>query len=219
MFPREDALVVALVSPDRFGFYRQYGKRALDTFLILLVSPVIFVLMLAITVLLLLEGGSAFYTQKRLGRDWREFTIFKFKTMCPDADLVLQRHLENDPEARAEWDATQKLMNDPRITRVGKFLRKTSLDEIPQFLNVLAGSMSLVGPRPMLSEQKRLYSGQGYASMRPGMTGLWQISARTGSTFDARSVHDDRYNRNVSLGVDLIIMIKTFSAVANCTGR
>jgi len=127
-------------------------------------------------------------------------------------------HLAQDPEAKAEWDSTQKLKDDPRITRFGRFLRKSSFDELPQLLNVLLGDMSIVGPRPMLPEQEPLYSGTAYFELRPGITGLWQISDRNESTFAARAKFDTDYFEQLSLATDVRIIASTFRVVLRGTG-
>jgi exopolysaccharide production protein ExoY len=127
-------------------------------------------------------------------------------------------YLAETPEARAEWDATQKLKQDPRITVVGRMLRKTSLDELPQLFNVLTGDMSLVGPRPIMVNQKALYPGQRYYDMRPGLTGLWQVSDRNECSFAGRVRFDDIYHRTMSFGTDLRILGQTVSVVLRGTG-
>ncbi|TJZ91995.1 sugar transferase [Paracoccus gahaiensis] len=200
------------------SLYTSGGKRFLDTLLVLIAVPIILPIMIVVAAVVMLDGGSPIYSQMRLGRGWKKFRLFKFRTMRPDGDAILAAHLAADPGARAEWDMNQKLRNDPRITRVGRFLRKTSLDELPQLINVLLGSMSLVGPRPMMLEQRVLYPGTYYAAHRPGLTGLWQISARSGSTFAARALYDERYYRELSLRLDLSTIFRTFAVVARCTG-
>jgi len=165
-----------------------------------------------------LDGHSPFYTQKRVGRDGRTFRIIKLRTMVADADAALERHLASDPAAREEWDRTQKLKSDPRITRIGAILRASSADELPQLLNVLWGDMSLVGPRPFMENQKALYPGLGYYRVRPGITGLWQVSERNDSAFAYRAVLDDEYERTLSFKGDIAILRRTVGAVLSCTG-
>ncbi|CAM3212219.1 sugar transferase [Paracoccus nototheniae] len=203
---------------DTQGLYTKGGKRILDTLLILMALPFVLPLMLMVALLIMLDGGSPLYVQRRLGRNWHPFRIVKFRTMRPGADALLAAHLQADPAAREEWDRDQKLRNDPRITRVGRYLRKSSVDELPQLLNVLLGQMSLVGPRPMMPEQRDLYPGASYALHRPGLTGLWQVSERNGTTFAARSVYDQRYSEDISLSTDLSLIIRTFRIVMRCTG-
>lgn len=204
--------------PDTRGLYTKGGKRGLDTLLVLMALPFLLPLLVLVALAIMLDGGSPLYLQHRLGRDWRPFRMVKFRTMHPGAEALLAAHLDRDPAARAEWDRDQKLRDDPRVTRIGRFLRKTSLDELPQLLNVLLGQMSLVGPRPMMLDQRVLYPGAYYAAHRPGLTGLWQISARNGSTFAARAIYDERYYREVSLKLDLATILATFRVVARCTG-
>ena len=211
-----------LTLPDSAGAdsaYLRFGKRALDIVLasiaLGLALPVLVVLALALWI----ESGNPFYTQLRLGRGGRHFRMIKLRTMVPDAERRLAWHLDADPALRAEWDLTQKLKRDPRITPIGRLLRKTSLDELPQVLNVLKGDMSLVGPRPMLPDQLPLYiAPEAYLSLRPGITGLWQVTARNEDSFDLRAILDRRYAERVTLGRDLRIIGATFGAVWNATG-
>jgi lipopolysaccharide/colanic/teichoic acid biosynthesis glycosyltransferase len=139
--------------------------------------------------------------------------------MVVDADSRLLDLLERDPEAREEWAETQKLKHDPRITPLGRFIRKTSLDELPQLWNVLIGDMSLVGPRPFMPDQQVLYPGVAYYSMRPGLTGYWQVRERNGTSFAGRAMHDDDYCREMSLLTDLRLLVATVSVVVGQTGH
>ena len=175
--------------------------------------------MAALALLVRWSGGSAFFSQDRLGQGGRVFRCWKLRTMVPQAETVLERHLAQNPQARAEWDAYQKLSQDPRITPVGRLLRKTSLDEMPQLWNVLRGDMSLVGPRPMLPEQYAQYPGTDYLALRPGPTGSWQVSARNSSTFAERGRYDDQYSRDLSLGTDLQILLATLRVVVQGGGK
>ncbi len=138
--------------------------------------------------------------------------------MVKGADACLEQYLRDNPELRHEWDSKQKLVNDPRITSLGRFLRASSLDELPQFFNVLVGNMSLVGPRPMKVSQKALYPGEDYYDLRPGITGLWQISDRHRTTFAERATYDSRYNRILSLASDLAILAATVKVVFGNAG-
>ncbi len=199
-------------------FYRNIGKRAADIVLVFLTMPISLTLILGAALLVALDGGNPFYTQRRIGQGGREFRMLKLRTMVPDADAKLDHYLAANPEAKAEWDATQKLKNDPRITTVGRFLRKCSLDELPQLLNVLFGTMSLVGPRPMMVSQKDMYHGRGYYALRPGLTGFWQITDRNECDFRDRVQYDDAYNRSVSFGTDLVVILRTFKVVLRGTG-
>ncbi len=130
----------------------------------------------------------------------------------------LQAYLAQNPKARAEWDATQKLKDDPRVTRLGRLLRKTSIDELPQLWNVVRGEMSLVGPRPMMISQRALYPGTAYYSLRPGITGFWQVSERNDCEFAQRARFDAEYDSRVSFAVDLSILIRTVQVVCRATG-
>ncbi|MEM6421078.1 MAG: sugar transferase, partial [Pseudomonadota bacterium] len=159
-----------------------------------------------------------FYRQARLGRHGRVFRIWKLRTMVVDADARLEAYLARNPAARAEWDATQKLKHDPRITIVGRFLRKTSLDELPQLINVLTGQMSLVGPRPMMVNQRHLYDGDSYYHLRPGLTGLWQVSGRNDCRFVDRVRYDNTYAARISFLTDLGVMLRTVGVVLRGTG-
>ena len=202
----------------RQGAYRNCIKRILDVLFVLLSVPVTLPLIGIIMLIAACEGVSPFYTQLRVGRGGRSFKLLKIRTMVLDADALLAAHLAENPEARAEWEQTQKLKNDPRITRIGKFLRKSSLDELPQFWNVLRGEMSLIGPRPMMLEQKPLYPGVAYYRLRPGITGSWQVSDRNESSFAARAKFDTDYDSTLSFMTDLDIFVRTLGVVLRCTG-
>ncbi|MEO0566873.1 MAG: sugar transferase [Pseudomonadota bacterium] len=193
-------------------------KRVLDITLVILAAPFALPLVLLMALLVARDGSSPFFLQRRVGRNGEIFNLVKIRTMVKDAEAKLESYLEANPEARAEWDSTQKLKDDVRITGVGKFLRKSSLDELPQLWNVLRGDMSLVGPRPMMEDQKPLYPGSAYYAMRPGITGLWQISDRNQSTFAARAEFDADYFNSLSLKTDMSILARTVSVVLRCTG-
>lgn len=186
-----------------------FTKRMIDIVGSLVLLVFFAPLLVLLAVLVASDGHPALYGQKRLGQEGRHFIFWKFRSMVPDADLRLREHIANDPEARAEWDANQKLRHDPRVTRIGRVLRKYSLDELPQLFNVLWGDMSLVGPRPMMVEQQALYPGPAYAGLRPGLTGLWQISKRDDATFAARARFDAAYAQNLSLTADFKIALLT----------
>lgn len=203
----------------RAGLYRNGLKRVLDILLVAVSLPVTLPIIAAMALLVSLDGGKPFYCQKRVGKGGRIFRMWKLRTMEPDADTSLERHLAADSALRAEWDAHQKLRNDPRITHLGHVLRKSSLDELPQIWNVLRGDMSLVGPRPMMPCQERLYPGRAYFRLRPGLTGLWQVSARNDSVFAFRASCDSRYDRRLSMWLDIKIILYTFVVVFRGTGR
>lgn len=200
------------------GVYGRAAKRLLDITAILLALPVVLPLIALLALLVARDGHSPFYRQARVGRGGRIFTIWKLRTMVPDAEAKLAGYLAENAAARAEWNSTQKLKRDPRITRFGCFLRKSSLDELPQLWNVLKGDMSLVGPRPMMPEQQPLYPGRAYYALRPGITGLWQISDRNHTTFAARAEYDGAYARSLSLGTDVRILFATVGVVTRGTG-
>ena len=198
--------------------YRLGGKRALDLALVLLALPVVLPLLIVLALLVARDGHSPFFLQQRLGSDGRSFRIFKLRTMVPDAEGALKSILATDPVAAAEWRRKQKLRNDPRITPLGHVLRSTSLDELPQLLNVLLGHMSLVGPRPMMPAQRKLYPGTAYFRARPGITGLWQVADRNDNTFASRADFDARYVETMSVGLDLRTLARTVAVVFRRTG-
>ncbi len=201
------------------GWYLNWGKHAFESALILLTLPLWLPILMACTAALWLEGGQPFYWQGRLGKDGKRFHIVKLRTMVRDADARLAEYLASDPAMREEWETTQKLKKDPRITRVGAFLRATSLDEVPQFWNVLRGEMSLVGPRPMMPDQLPLYGdAHAYFALKPGITGLWQVSARNESRFDYRAKVDADYFLGVSLKFDALLIVRTVGVVLRQTG-
>ena len=207
-----------LSGAERTGIYGRIFKRALDIFLVLAAAPMVGPVILLLALLVRSDGGPAFYSQKRVGKDGKLFNLWKLRSMVVDADAALAGYLESDPAAKAEWDKTQKLKNDPRITRWGGVLRKSSLDELPQLWNVLRGDMSLVGPRPFLPEQTEMYPGGAYFLMRPGLTCFWQTGDRNDSSFAARAIDDARYAREMSLGTDVSLIFKTFGVMLRQTG-
>lgn len=205
------------VSAQR-GIYRDFGKRLADILLVIVAAPVVLPVVAIFALAIALGGGNPFYMQRRIGRNGRVFRMWKLRTMVPNADCKLEQYLSGNPDARKEWDTKQKLKDDPRITVLGRALRKTSLDELPQLYNVLIGDMSLVGPRPMMVGQKALYPGTAYFALRPGITGLWQVSDRNECGFANRADFDDAYYSKLSLGTDLSILGATFGVVCRGTG-
>jgi Undecaprenyl-phosphate galactose phosphotransferase WbaP len=199
----------------------QIVKRAVDlacsTVLTFLLLPIIALISLFIV---LETGFPVFYCQKRLGRGGRAFRIWKFRTMARNSAEILEHYLASRPVLRKEWAENHKLRNDPRITRVGRLLRKTSLDELPQLWNVIIGDMSLVGPRPIvydeISKYREAYSI--YMKTHPGITGLWQISGRNHTTYEERVSYDTYYVRNWSFWMDLYLLAKTVSVVLTGDG-
>jgi len=198
--------------------YRSAVKRLVDVILALMTMPVWLPAVLIGALFVARDGGRPFYIQPRVGRNGRVFQMIKLRSMVVNSDAVLQEHLRKHPVARAEWNATQKLKDDPRITPVGRFIRKTSLDELPQLFNVLLGHMSLVGPRPMMVCQMSLYPGWHYYEMRPGLTGFWQVSSRNNCRFVGRARYDAAYFRTMSLKTDMFVMLRTVRVVLRGTG-
>jgi lipopolysaccharide/colanic/teichoic acid biosynthesis glycosyltransferase len=198
--------------------YRDFFKRVFDLLLVVAAAPFALLITAIFAVLIALDGHSPFYFQNRVGRNDRSFRMWKLRSMVHNADEMLEEYLSQNLEARAEWDHHQKLRNDPRITKIGRFIRKCSIDELPQLWNVIKGDMSLVGPRPMLPEQKDIYPGTAYYALRPGVTGYWQISTRNESSFSARASFDSAYLRDLSLITDIRIIMKTVRVVIYGTG-
>lgn len=207
---------------QRSGFYAAYGKRVLDFVISLAALPVLLPILLVLWLLVKRDGGPGLFVQPRVGLDGRVFNCYKFRSMVQNAEKVLEDMCARDPEVAAEWNTYQKLRNDPRISSIGKILRATSLDELPQILNVLKGDMSFVGPRPFLPSQKAIYDGAGgsaYYRVRPGITGPWQVFGRSATTFDARVDFDNAYYKNLSLYADLGLLFRTVKVVVCRTGK
>jgi len=215
------AAVPSLPARDRTARLLPFAKRAMDIAIagigLLLLAPVFLVLALLVRA----DGGPAFYVHPRVGRGGRIFGCIKFRSMVVDSEARLEALLASDPAARAEWEQTRKLRNDPRITRIGRFLRATSLDELPQLINVLRGEMSLVGPRPVTPAELDRYYGAAaahYLSVRPGITGPWQVSGRSETSYDQRVALDVAYVTQPSLLTDLRILLRTPLAVLSRRG-
>jgi Undecaprenyl-phosphate galactose phosphotransferase WbaP len=200
------------IGQNLLSAWQRAVKRLIDLLLIIIALPFIIPLFVVISLLIVIDSpGKVFYHQMRLGQKNRYFKMWKFRTMHADADEKLKLYLEANPDLRAEWEATHKLKKDPRITRVGKFLRKFSLDELPQLINVFKGEMSLVGPRPIVHDEVQFYGKQYpiYCEVMPGMTGLWQISGRSDTSYVSRVHLDEYYVRNWSIWLDYFIMTRT----------
>ena len=196
-------------------------KRIMDLGLALVGSIVVFPIILICSLLIVLDTrGPIFYYQERLGRRGKLIKVWKFRTMIPDAENALREHLMKNPELREEWEAVHKLKQDPRITRFGGFLRKTSLDELPQLWNVFLGEMSLVGPRPIVQDEIKHYrdSYRLYSQVLPGITGMWQVSGRSDTSYDYRVELDEYYIRHWSIWLDIYILIRTIWAVISRDG-
>jgi Undecaprenyl-phosphate galactose phosphotransferase WbaP len=200
---------------------RQWIKRGAELALIFLCSPLILLLSAIIAVIIMLDSrGPVLFGHKRIGLGGKDITIWKFRTMVRDAGAVLEECLQSDPVLRAEWEEKHKLTCDPRITKVGHFLRRTSLDELPQLWNVLRGDLSLVGPRPIVWDEVEKYEGGFvlYKKVKPGLTGLWQVSGRSGISYAERVRLDAYYVRNWSVWLDIYILLKTPGEVFRCRG-
>ncbi len=188
------------------------GKRISDILLTLLLAPVAVPLGLLIALAIVLDSrGPVFFSQMRIGRDRRPFRVWKFRSMAVDADRKLRTLLQQSPEHAREWALARKMRHDPRVTRVGRWLRKTSLDELPQFWNVLRGEMSMVGPRPIVAEEIHRYGAafETYTQVRPGVTGLWQVSGRNDMQYSRRVELDCHYIHHRNAAMDLKILAKT----------
>ncbi len=194
----------------------QVGKRVFDLALAALLLPLATVLIGLISLAIALtSGGPVMFRQQRIGRHGRPFTIWKFRTMHADADHILREHLKRSADAREEWREKHKLSGDPRITPLGRLLRETSLDEVPQILNIFAGDMSFVGPRPIVAKEMVKYAERlpYYLAARPGVTGLWQISGRCNISYEGRVILDETYVRHWTIGGDIWILAHTPRAV------
>ncbi|WP_438502763.1 sugar transferase [Amaricoccus solimangrovi] len=207
--------------PRSGGFYRTRGKRVFDIVVASLMLVAFAPLMLALTALVAIDGGRPFYAHPRVGLRGRTFGCLKFRSMCLGAAEMLPRILASDPVAAAEWEADHKLTNDPRVTRIGAFLRKSSLDELPQLFCVLRGDMSLVGPRPITEPELFRYgpARSAYLAMRPGLTGPWQVKGRNDISYDNRVTLDVNYGRKVTFRRDVKIMALTALSMLRLTGR
>ncbi|MEL6934151.1 MAG: sugar transferase [Pseudomonadota bacterium] len=203
------------------GFPVSYAggvKRLLDICIVLASAFIVVPLIILMALAVALDGHAPFYVQKRVGRNGKIFKILKIRTMVHNADALLKQHLSENSDLQAEWDNTQKLKEDIRVTQIGRLLRKTSMDELPQLYNVLMGSMSLVGPRPMMPSQRKLYPGNSYYRLRPGITGFWQISDRNACNFSDRAKYDAAYEQALSFKTDALVLFRTVFVVLRGTG-
>jgi lipopolysaccharide/colanic/teichoic acid biosynthesis glycosyltransferase len=191
------------------------SKRIFDIVGALLLALMFSPLVIVIALVMWLDGGNLIYAHRRVGADGKIFGCLKFRTMVPNAEQVLRNMLEQDAALNDEWLRNHKLRHDPRVTRLGRFLRRTSLDELPQIINVLRGEMSLVGPRPVVREELMRYGRMAavYLSAKPGITGLWQVTGRNDTDYRRRVALDVYYVRNRTLLLDLIILLKTSRVV------
>ena len=193
-----------------------WAKKIFDTVIaiiaLIVLSPLILLAMLLIR---LQDGGPVMFSQDRIGKDGRYFRCFKLRTMVIDAQAQLDELIASSPEARHEWEENQKLTSDPRITPLGNFLRKSSIDELPQLLNIILGDMSLVGPRPIIESEVARYGDkfQDYCSVQPGLTGLWQVRGRSDTTYAERVELDATYARTRTFWGDVLILLQTVPVV------
>ncbi|CAM5765474.1 hypothetical protein LMIY3S_01495 [Labrys miyagiensis] len=197
------------------------SKRGFDV--AVATSALVFLLpmfLLLVAVLLVAQGRPIFIRHNRIGRGGASFPCLKFRSMVTNSDVVLREYLAANPSAREEWKENHKLKNDPRITALGHFLRKSSVDELPQLLNVIRGDMSLVGPRPIVRDEVARYGAhiEDYLRVRPGLTGLWQVSGRSDTSYQHRVGLDVRYVREWSLWKDIVIIFKTIPALLQSKG-
>lgn len=209
--------LLLLEMEDRLARKRNRAMKRVFDIMVSMTALTLLAPVFLIVIALIKAGsrGPAFFGHTRIGRGGRQFTCFKFRTMVVNAQAVLEELLANDASARAEWDKDFKLKEDPRITRIGNFLRRSSLDELPQLYNVFKGEMSLVGPRPIISDEVPKYGDKAryFFKVTPGITGLWQVSGRNDLSYDERVMLDEYYAKNWSLWLDIEIIIRTFGAV------
>lgn len=203
--------------PPTGGILKRGFDIAAASLALLFLSPIFLML---VALVKFSNKGPALYGHPRVGHNGRTFRCLKFRTMVTDGDHVLRKHLAADPKAQEEWLATRKLQDDPRVTAVGNVLRKLSLDELPQLLNIIRGEMSIVGPRPVVEDELMLYEGSAvyYLKARPGLTGLWQVSGRNDVSYAERVGLDTHYVKNWSLRRDMMIIAKTIPAVCFSRG-
>jgi Undecaprenyl-phosphate galactose phosphotransferase WbaP len=203
------------------NIWSRFFKRSFDIVAGIIIFIISLPLLIIIGLLIRLDSaGPIVFAHKRVGRKGKVFPCYKFRTMIPNAESVLEKYLAENPEVRQEWEQEFKLKDDPRVTRIGKLLRKTSLDELPQLLNVVKGEMSLVGPRPIVAKEVSKYKEyiNDYYMVRPGLTGLWQVSGRNDIDYDSRVLMDSWYVRNWSFWLDIGMLLKTMKVVLKKTG-
>ena len=196
-------------------------KRIFDILFLLLSAPLTIPLTIIVSILVKVTSkGPVFYGHKRIGKNHKEFKCWKFRSMVIDADKQLEKLLSENPQMRAEWEKEQKLTNDPRVTKIGKLLRKTSIDEIPQFFNILTGQMSFIGPRPVTEPELEKYGSKAdyILNVQPGLSGMWQISGRSETSYQERVTLDSYYIDNWSIWLDLWILLKTVFVVLKGKG-
>jgi Undecaprenyl-phosphate galactose phosphotransferase WbaP len=216
--PREP---IVLGRTGLLGSRARLFKRVFDLMVVALLGVLALVPGVLIGLAIAIDSrGPVFFAHTRVGEARRSFRLWKFRTMVGDADALLERYLRQRPERASEWDRTHKLKDDPRVTRVGRFLRKTSLDELPQLWNVLRGDMSMVGPRPIVAAEAAKYGPAFglYTQVLPGLTGLWQVSGRNDTQYSRRVELDCHYIRNWSAARDLAILFRTAGVIVRGRG-
>ena len=222
MSVRDFGGILGFATSNRLNmFWNLWIKRIMDTCIVLIGSILISPILLLIALLIKISSpGPVLYKHERIGQHGKRFKAYKFRSMVLDADERLKELLAKDKDAREEWEQNQKLKNDPRITAIGKFIRKTSLDEIPQFINVLKGEMSLIGPRPIVDDEVKKYGAdfQRVFSIKPGLTGLWQVSGRSDVNYSYRISLDTYYLQSWSIWLDIWIICKTFGVLIKGRG-
>lgn len=208
-------------SPGTTELYRDYLKRGFDFFFSFTILALIMPFLMLIGLIASHDGAFPVFAHERIGLNGRRFKCLKFRTMRPDADTVLEKLLKSDPYAAVEWKKNHKLANDPRITFVGKWLRRTSLDELPQLVNVLLGDMSLVGPRPITLEETGKYKAHlpKYLALRPGLTGMWQVYGRGIVEYEERVEMDANYSKKINFTRDIRLLLLTFNVVLQSRGQ
>lgn len=212
------------INNKKIGIYIEKGiKRIFDIFVGLIGTLLLIPITIGIYIakkILKEDDGPIFYDQLRIGKDGKHFKLYKYRSMIVGADEILKEYLVNNEEARIEFEQNQKLKNDPRITKLGNFLRKTSLDEFPQFINILKGDMSLVGPRPIVDREIELFGDKMKTvhSVRPGLTGYWAANGRSDTTYEQRVEMEAYYAENFSLLLDIKIIVKTIKSVIKKEG-
>lgn len=220
-FLEHDDVSATQVSYPDAKFYTAYGKRLFDIFFSIIILLCLLPIIALLAMLAMCDGGKPFFGHQRVGKGGRVFKCWKIRSMIPDAEARLQEHLRNNPAASDEWAENFKLNNDPRITRFGSFLRKSSLDELPQLWNILKGEMSFVGPRPVTHSELDLYGAakECYHSMFPGLTGLWQVSGRNDTSYRERVMLDVHYAMTHNFLMDVRIILATIGVIVKRTGR
>jgi len=216
--PTQDTMIsIATYAPVQRAPLYDVLNRTCALVLMVLLSPVLGIIALLIW---REDGHPILFAHYRVGRNGRLFRCYKFRTMLRDADQVLGRMLLADPTLRLEWERDQKLRNDPRITRIGRMLRHTSLDELPQLVNIWRGEMNFVGPRPIVVQELQRYGAykRHYLSVKPGVTGLWQVSGRNNTTYERRVELDRRYVEHRSVWLDAMILLRTIKVVITREG-